>query len=148
VGWPTSYSSAIEDGAYSTSLKVRLEQLEAEKLTLENRLAETGAPPVFIHPKLSEVYREKVETLADALNDDAIRGEAAEVLRGLIDRVVLTPDAGALRIELYGDLAEILALSDHADQKTNRPGPEEPGRLSVVAGARINLYRTKKRVNS
>ena len=70
---------------------------------------------------------------SDSLNDDSVRLEAADLLRGMIDRIVLTPDAGELRIKLYGDLAEILEFATQ-DPETNRPGLEKPSRLSVVAG--------------
>ena len=36
-------------------------------------------------------YREEVKILREALNDEAGRDEAAELLRGLVDKVVLTP---------------------------------------------------------
>ena len=85
-----------------------------------------------------------------------LRTEAAEILRGLIDRVVLTPDPEALdglRAELHGDLAMILSLAEAAAAEAGagvdsvgagkalklgnkkRPGTFVPGReLSVVAG--------------
>jgi len=119
-----------------------LDELEAAKSEIERRLAEAPATPVRIHPKLSGLYRKKVDALAESLNDDSIRLEAAETLRGLIDKIVLSPDGTNLRAELYGDLAHILALSEEEPKKENRPGQTGPGRLSVVAGRRIHLYRT------
>jgi len=41
------------------------------------------------------------------------RLEAAELLRTLVERIVLTPEAGTLAITLRGDLAGILALAEH-----------------------------------
>ena len=51
---------------------------------------------------------------AEALNAEANRAEAADILRGLIDRIVLTPneESKKLEIDLYGDLAGILGLAD------------------------------------
>jgi hypothetical protein len=43
----------------------------------------------------AEIYRRKVADLELALNDDSIKAEAGEILRSLIDRVVLTPAADA-----------------------------------------------------
>jgi site-specific DNA recombinase len=48
-----------------------------------------------LHPAAAEAYRRHVQELEAALNAPALRGEAAEVLRGLIAKVVLTPDASA-----------------------------------------------------
>ena len=52
--------------------------------------------------------------LESALNDPEIRAEAAEALRSLIEKVVLTPDAPSpdgLSALLHGELATILALA-------------------------------------
>jgi site-specific DNA recombinase len=64
--------------------------------------------------------------------------EAAEVLRGLIDRIVLTPMDGVLRAELHGDLAVLARFA----QEGERNSGGRPARLSVVAGERNPLYRT------
>ena len=53
-------------------------------------------PPVRLHPNLAKAYRNKVGQLHVALADPAIRDEAFEILRGLINRVVVHPgDDGA-----------------------------------------------------
>ena len=39
------------------------------------------------------------------------RDQAHEAIRGLIDKVVLTPAEGVLRIDLHGEAAAILQLS-------------------------------------
>lgn len=44
------------------------------------------------------------------------------LLRGLIDRIVLTPEGGRLEADLYGDLAGILTLaSELAPVSTGHP---------------------------
>ena len=66
-------------------------------------------------------------------NEPVARLEASEVLRGLIDSIVLIPDEGQLRIELRGNLAAMLT----AAQKTKR-SPETGDLLvpvQLVAGA-------------
>ncbi len=62
-----------------------------------------------------------------------MRSEAAEVLRGLIEEICLTPDrdSGALRVDLKGEPGAILALCD--GPKKNRPAGGEAGRFSWVA---------------
>jgi site-specific DNA recombinase len=113
--------TAIEDGMYTSALKERMEALEKRKLEIEALLAEAGTPTVIrLHPNAAEVYRRKVAELELALNDDAIKAEAGEIIRSLIDRIVLTPSAGApdgLDARLHGDLAAVLALSDPDKQK-------------------------------
>jgi site-specific DNA recombinase len=59
-----------------------------------NQLIEAAPPPVpRFHPKLAEVYRTMVSDLRAALNDPVARDEAAEILRGLIERVTVRADA-------------------------------------------------------
>ncbi len=101
---------AIEDGFYNPSMKQRMTALESEKLVLQSRLDQLGAaPPIRLHPNLSAVYTEKVARLADALNAPETKAEAGEIIRSLIERIVLTPEGERLKAELYGDLAGILA---------------------------------------
>jgi site-specific DNA recombinase len=58
-----------------------------------------------MHPSMADLYRSKVENLAAALRHEDTRLAASEMLRGLIDSIVLTPEDGQLRIELRGNLA-------------------------------------------
>jgi site-specific DNA recombinase len=125
--------SAIEDGKYTPSLKTRLVALEQEKARAEMRLRTSKPAPVLrLHTKLPELYRSKVERLTEALNAPDTVTEAAEILRGLIDRIVLTPVDNVLCAELHGDLA---VLARFAQAKEGRAEPGDSAlRLSVVAG--------------
>ena len=90
-------------------------------------------PPPLLHPSMADLYRTKVQQLAEALRREDARTEASEMLRGLIDSIVLTPERGQLRIELRGNLAAMLT----AAQKTSR-SPETGDLLvpvQLVAGA-------------
>ncbi len=130
--------SAVEDGRYSSSLADRLTALEAERDSLKSRENSEPLPIVRLHPRLGEIYAEKIATLEQALNDPAIRTEAAGILRSLIERVELRPsqEGGRLDAILHGDLARILTLCEAAAGTKKRPEPEGSGRLlSVVAGA-------------
>ena len=60
---------------------------------------------------MAELYRTKVQQLADALEREDARTEASEMLRGLIDSIVLMPEKGQLRIELRGNLAAMLTIA-------------------------------------
>jgi hypothetical protein len=84
----------------------------------------------LLHPGMADRYREQVTRLAESLENADTRSEAAEVIRGLIDAIVLTPAEGApdafgvhsasrspaaiaardsgLRIELRGNMAAML----------------------------------------
>jgi hypothetical protein len=59
--------------------------------------------------------------------------QAFELIRGLIDAIVLTPVDGKLQIELRGDLAMILAMSE-AKQPSAFSPKEKAVQIAVVAG--------------
>jgi site-specific DNA recombinase len=125
--------TAIEDGIRTPSTKHRLEELELRREQLEANLRkpQPGRSKVRLHPRLAELYRGKVAALEVALNDVEERGEAAEIMRSLIDKVVLTPEKSdrKMNAKLYGALAGILALAGGE----SCTGPGKPVQLSLVA---------------
>jgi hypothetical protein len=130
---------AIEDGKYSRPLGDRLAKLEIERESLQIRLRDTPAPVVHLHPRIVDLYAEKVARLEESLSDPEIREQAADLLRSLIARIDLQPrdDGSGIDAVLHGDLAEILALCD-ASEQGGKPfkGTSPRSQLSVVAGAR------------
>jgi site-specific DNA recombinase len=107
---------AIVDGVKGSELKDRMADLQNRKDALLNQLEVADEPPPLLHPSMADLYRSKVEDLAAALQREETRLEASEMLRGLIDSIVLMPEKGQLRIELRGNLAAMLT----AAQKTKR----------------------------
>ena len=107
---------AIVDGVKGSELKDRMADLQNRKDALLKQLEEADEPPPLLHPSMADLYRSKVEELAAALQREDTRLEASEMLRGLIDSIVLTPENGQLRIELRGNLAAMLT----AAQQTKR----------------------------
>ena len=128
---------AIVDGVKGSELKDRMADLQNRKDALLKQLEAADEPRPLLHPSMADLYRSKVEELAAALQREDTRLEASEMLRGLIEAIVLTPEKGQLRIDLKGNLAAMLA----AAQKTKRS--PETGDLFVpiqlVAGARNPL---------
>ncbi len=128
---------AIEDGKYSRPLGDRLAKLEIERESLQIRLRDTPAPVVHLHPRIADLYAEKVARLEESLSDPEIREQAADLLRSLIARIDLQPrdDGSGIDAVLHGDLAEILALCD-ASEQGGKPfkGTSPRSQLSVVAG--------------
>ncbi len=129
--------TAIEDGFYDSNMNERIAELRATEVELERDLANTPDTNVAPHPNLAELYARKIDELTATLNDPTLRGEASEAIRGLIHKIVLTPrvDDSGLDAEVYGDLAQILALSDAGTQIHEHPAAVAAGcQLSVVAG--------------
>ncbi len=130
--------TAVTDGMYHPSMKAEMDRLEAEREEIETRLAAVLAPePVAIHPGLSDAYRRKVTALAAALGDAQTRGEAAELLRGLIERIVIRPGEDGHEIELFGELGAILQLCEER-RAGGAPSRGRSGlrQSTLVAGAR------------
>jgi DNA invertase Pin-like site-specific DNA recombinase len=128
---------AIVDGVKGSELKDRMADLQNRKDALLKQLEVADEPPPLLHPSMADLYRSKVEELASALQREDTRLEASEMLRGLIDSIVLTPEEGQLRIELRGNLAAMLTVA----QQTKR-SPETGDLLvpvQLVAGARNPL---------
>ena len=128
--------AAIEDGGYTRALTDRLRELEARQDELRERLATAPADIPDIHPNVAGLYRRKVERLAEALRAPRERDEAAEAVRGLIERVVLTPGAkrGEMDATLYGDLGAVLEWTTKG-RKNETDTPSSGMSVSVVAGA-------------
>ena len=89
---------------------------------------------LLLHPGLAKVYALKVSKLHEALDDPTYRAEASDALRGLVHRIVVTPNAGdtGSTAMLEGDLAELLWFA--AGQTQNARAVERGRSTKVVAG--------------
>jgi site-specific DNA recombinase len=101
---------AIADGLRTPGLKDQLLELERRQTELKELIAQAPSPAPHLHPKLSEVYRATVANLHGALNDPEARTEAAEILRGLIERITVRNNGDGHVVELTGDIVKLLTL--------------------------------------
>lgn len=136
---------AIADGFRSDGLQAKLDGLEKRKKELVCGLTDTPPPAPRLHPNLAGLYRRKVERLHATLENDATRDEALDILRGLIDGVVMHPRDDGFTIELVGAIANMVALAIAPQtQKTASDEAAVPDAyrrsVKVVAGARNRLY--------
>ena len=65
-----------------------------------------------MHPNMGARYADAVENLIGTLNSDDHRHQSSEIIRSLVDKIVLTPneDKTELVVDLFGDLAGILQI--------------------------------------
>ena len=128
---------AIIDGNRSQEIKDRLAQQEARKAELSAALADPAEPMPALHPGIADAYARKVDNLAAALNNPAIRQEASEAIRTLIQEVRLIPGGGTLQIELFGELAALLALCTRHTREHPRGDARvlDDVQVTLVAGA-------------
>ena len=126
---------AICDGVPANKVKDRMVALEARQRELEHKLANSSEEPVLIHPNMGKVYREQVAGLAEALNGDNGRTEAADILRSLIDyiRVTTDPETGRPLVDIIGDLAGILTLTQTSKNATP-VSDDDVSQVKLVAG--------------
>ena len=129
---------AIMDGVPGSQVKDKVAQLEARKAELEAGLSDSEEEPVRIHPNMAAYYRQQVGRLRETLNDEEHRAEATELIRDLIDKIVLTPETAengrkTLSIDLHGDLAGILAQAAN-EKKAPRLSAEGLEQIKLVAG--------------
>ena len=128
---------AIKDGFANDDLRIALDRNVARRKELERLLETTEEAPALIHPSMSERYRQEVARLVEALNEDTQRLEAADAIRGLIDKIVLTPSekGDGLTIDLFGDLAGILGIAAQDKGSLLASDPHTIQQVKLVAGA-------------
>ena len=88
-------------------MKEEIEALEVRRRELGIAQQHPPASVARLHPRLADLYREKVAHLPEELNRTEVRSEAAEAIRGLIRELRLILGNDRLEIELVGDLPAI-----------------------------------------
>ncbi len=116
---------AIKNGIPASEVKDALNKIIERREELESYLEGKEEAPVLLHPNMSQRYQKEVEALRVSLNREETRTEAADLLRGLIDKIVLTPKASGTEyaIDLHGDLAGILTVAAGKQQKISDHDP-------------------------
>jgi site-specific DNA recombinase len=130
---------ALLEGVPASAVREKMAELEARKDTLRDRLAQNQGTGIRLHPNMADYYRAQIVGLRAALTEPGSRGEAAEIVRRLVDRIELSPvfknGRKTLSVGLYGRLTGILAMAT----KAKAPLDESDARMRVtklVAGAR------------
>jgi DNA invertase Pin-like site-specific DNA recombinase len=126
------FIQAIKDGVPALSIKDELLSLEARKGELQSRL-EAPEMPELLHPRMADVYREKVGNLCLALESEQSRTAAADAIRALVEAILLEPDGDQLKITLRGDLAGMLSAA--RDSKRSPDTGDLLVQIKLVAGA-------------
>jgi site-specific DNA recombinase len=122
---------AIEEGLYEPKRRERMRRpLERRREALEAEVAAAREPEPRLHPGLADVYRAKVAALREALVAEDGH-EAREVLRPLVEAVVLVPEGRKLAIEVRGNLAAILALGQARAARPRARGIGRPSASSI-----------------
>ncbi|MEZ5692116.1 MAG: hypothetical protein R3D71_10715, partial [Rickettsiales bacterium] len=80
---------------------------------LKELLKDKEEAPVLLHPNMGSYYKREISKLVQSLTEGENLHEAADLIRGLIEKITLTPkeNGEGLYIDLKGDLAGILAIA-------------------------------------
>jgi site-specific DNA recombinase len=129
---------ALMDGVPASRVKDKMPDLENRKAEIETRIKDAAENPVLIHPNMANYYRDQIGSLRESLADEHARVQATEIIRKLVDKIVVTPvsvEEGrtSLSIDLHGHLAGILSLATKAKRPLNESGLEM-GYMKLVAG--------------
>ena len=129
----------IEQGGWHRALSDRLTELEARQDNLTARLADIPQDVPDLHPSIAETLRRRIERLTEALSHPGNALEAANTIRQIIDRVVVTPGQkrGSYSITLQGELGTILDWIDRNEKPGYKPRTDTAqSRLSASINAR------------
>jgi site-specific DNA recombinase len=83
----------ILKGGAAECINAKMFELEQRKKDLQEAVAGAGEAPPLLRPEMASYYRRQVEELHRALDegDETHRTEARDILRLLIEAIILTP---------------------------------------------------------
>ena len=113
--------------------------MKAKQDSLTARLSNVPQDVPDIHPNISEAYRRRIERLTETLSDPDDALVAADAIREVIDRIVITPgqQRGENHVTLRGDLATILEWIERTGKPGYKPATDTASsRLSVSVKTR------------
>jgi hypothetical protein len=98
--------TAIEDGDGELKpLLRRQKELSTRRRELEQKLPLIDKPVVALHPNSHQRYRQQITDLQAVLaKGDEGADEAKGLVRSLITKIVVTPEAERMGLEVFGDL--------------------------------------------
>lgn len=139
---------AIVVGVPAYRVKDRMTAIDARKTELEGLLG--NAPElsaVLVHSRMGDRYRQEVGRLRETLNEQSRRKEAAEIIRALIDCIVLQPSgtgrSRTLTVDLIGHLAGILSLAaQKAKGAAGALASDQQTKLVAGTGLGLRLPKT------
>ena len=129
---------ALTEGGSAQIIVAEMQELEKRKEHLEVELREADTPFPLLHPTMATAYADRLTRLYDALNDDGARDAAADVMRSLINSVILVPEEGTLKARMTGDLAGLLAFVSGVTKPAAGNG-DGLSQFELVAGQDLNL---------
>ena len=126
---------AVKDGYANPTMKAESHQIVERREVLLDLLGRHVEAPAYIHPTMAKRYHQEVASLVEALNDDGRKAEAGDLIRSLVEAVVVLPDpeSNGVLIDLHGDLAGILNIATQKE-KMNADNELDVKHVQMVVG--------------
>ena len=95
---------------------------------------QTEDDKIVLHPNIDELYARKIGDLKSLLQNYATKHQATEIIRSLIEKIVVSPrvQRGKSAVVLHGAFASILAYAN--DTAHSGAVSSSTGRVLLVAG--------------
>jgi len=109
-----SLIDAIKQGIPADEIKDEFTRIAQQREYAESLLTAQNEKPLILTPDMATIYRDEVSRLRETLQDDDARYEGTELIRSLIDKIVLIPDPNhkkRLKVNLYGNLTGMLSIA-------------------------------------
>ncbi len=108
---------AITQGIINDKVKEELTRITAEIEQTQSELDSLSQAAATLNPDLAERYREEITRLSESLNNENTKHEGVELVRKVIDKIILTPneDNTALSIDVHGNLEGMLSVANGED---------------------------------
>lgn len=95
-------------------------------------------------PQYDITFQSKLDELISALSTPDLKEEAADIIRSLIDEIILSPNVEEpMIITLVGDMAGLLSIATNAKKPLDKSG-HLISQVTMVAGARNGQARTNE----
>ena len=120
----------------SRGARHKLADLEHQETVLQREIETAVTPAARLTPNLAEVYRAEVARLGDSPTASE-PGEERELVRGLVDRVTVTPAPGGdLIVALEGDIVAMIGLAQNVESNRKR-APSAVDRAAFVSSVQV-----------
>ena len=139
-----SLYDAIADGLRGAGLQSKIDAMENEKPELISVVEPAAPATISIHTALADLYKEKINKLANVLKDPKIYDQEKLLIRELIEWVDVTSDGSHWDISIKGEISALVSLAHNA-KSPPKGGLNHYALASstkVVAGAGLNFGRT------
>jgi site-specific DNA recombinase len=114
--------AAIGAGVQAPELRQQVDDCSRRKATVEAQLSEVRANLEDVEAAAAQIYRRKLSASGKAFARRSTREEIAQALRAGIDKIVVQRAADRIHLELFGQIADILAAGPDQEEVTEESG--------------------------